>query len=85
MADPPKQPPLLSLHADGPLNKAKLAKMEHLSTEALCASLVPPLKDCLKTRRDGTILDVHHRIYILRRRGVDVDGLPRDIVVKDQR
>jgi hypothetical protein len=85
MADSPKHPPLLSLHADGSLNKGKLEKIERLSTEALCASLVPPLKDCLKTRRDGTILVGHHRIYILRQRGVDVNVLPRDVVLKDQR
>jgi hypothetical protein len=84
MADSPKHPPLISLHADSSLDKGKLEKMERLSTEALCASLMPQLKDCLKTRRDGTILDGHHRIHVLRRRGVDVDRLPRDIVVKDQ-
>jgi len=58
--------------------------MEHLSTETLLASLVPGTPNCLKTREDGTILEGHHRIHILRRRGVDVDGLPRDIMVKDQ-
>jgi len=57
--------------------------MERLSIEALRDSLVPGLKDCLKTRPDGTILDGHHRIHILRQRGVDVDRLPRDVVVKD--
>jgi hypothetical protein len=82
MADP-RRPPLISLHADSSLNRVKLEKMERLSTEALCASLMPPLKDCLKTRPDGTILDGHHRIYVLRQRGVDVDGLPRDAVTKD--
>jgi hypothetical protein len=66
------------------LNPAKLAKMDRLSTEELQASLVPPLEGCLKTREDGTILDGHHRISVLRNRGVDVDSLPRDVVVKDQ-
>ena len=84
MADSPKYPPLISLHADSALNKGKLEKMERLPTDALCASLMPPLEDCLKTRRDGTILDGHHRIYVLRQRGVDVDALPRDVVTKDQ-
>ncbi len=84
MSDSPKYPPLVSLHADSSLNKAKLEQMERLSTEALRSSLVPPLQCCLKTRRDGTILDGHHRIHVLRKRGVDVDSLPRDVVVKDQ-
>ena len=84
MADPPQHPPLKSLHVDSSLNAAKLAKMHKLSTEQLLTSLLPPLADCLKTRPDGTILDGHHRIYILRRRGVDVDCLPRDVVEKEQ-
>lgn len=84
MVELPKYPPLTPLHPDSSLNAAKLAKMEQLSTETLLASLVPGLKDCLKARPDGTILDGHHRIHILRRRGVNVDGLLRDVVVKDQ-
>ena len=84
MVELPKYPPLKPLHVGSSLNAAKLAQVERLSTEALLASLVPGLKDCLKTRPDGTILDGHHRIHILRKRGVDVDGLPRDVIVKDQ-
>jgi hypothetical protein len=86
MADLPPFPPLKPLHAEDSLNAGKLAKMERLSTENLLTSLQPGEKKegCLKTRPDGTILDGHHRIYVLRSRGVEVDGLPRDIVVKDQ-
>jgi hypothetical protein len=83
MVELPQYPPLRSLHPDSSLNAGKLEKMERLSTEALLASLVPRLRDCLKTRPDGTILDGHHCIQVLRKRGVDVDRLPRDIVVKD--
>jgi len=56
--------------------------MEFLDTDVLKHSLLPGQKDCLKTRPDGTILDGHHRIHVLRKRGVDVDNLPREIVVK---
>jgi hypothetical protein len=84
MANSPKPPPLTSLHLDSSLNAAKLAQMERLSTEDLRVSLLPGSQGCLKTRPDGTILDGHHRIYVLRQRGVDVDVLPRDVVVKDQ-
>jgi len=82
MVELPQYPPLKPLHPDSSLNAGKLAKMEWVSTEALLASLAPGLRDCLKTRPDGTILDGHHRIHILRKRGVDVDRLPRDVVVK---
>ena len=84
MVEVPQYPPLKSLHPDSSLNAAKLTQMERLSTEALQVSLFPGLQCCLKTQPDGTILDGHHRIHILRQRGVDVDGLPRDVVVKDQ-
>jgi len=84
MADPPKFPPLKPLHPDSSLNALKLAKMEKASTEELLASLLPGKKDCLKARKDGTILDGHHRIYILRQRGVDVDKLYRDIIERDK-
>lgn len=76
-------PPLESLHSDGSLNSTKLAKVERLSTEILLASLEPGTPNCLKTREDGTILEGHHRIHILRRRGVDVDSLPPDVMLKD--
>jgi hypothetical protein len=82
--DSPQFPPLKPLHPDSSLNAVKLDQMERISTEALCFSLMPPGTDCLKTRPDGTILDGHHRVYVLRRRGVNVDVLPRDVVVKEQ-
>ena len=78
-------PPLKPLHPDSSLNTGKLLKFDNLPTEVLLASLLPDQEEgCLKTRPDGTILDGHHRICILRRRGVNVDGLPRDIIEKEQ-
>ena len=83
MTDSIQQPPLKPLHSDGDLNPAKLAGFDKLSTEVLLGSLLPGNdKGCLKTRRDGTILDGHHRICILRKRGVDVDKLPRETIEK---
>ncbi|MGH9643668.1 MAG: hypothetical protein ACRD3Q_14750, partial [Terriglobales bacterium] len=73
---------LKPLHPDKALSPAKLAGMERLSTEVLEQSLLPGQPNCLKARPDGTILDGHHRIYILRKRGRDVDALPREIVEK---
>jgi hypothetical protein len=82
--DSPQYPPLQPLHLDSSLNTTKLAKLEQLSTEALLVSLLPGQEGCLKTRPEGTILDGHHRIHILRQRGVDVDDLAREVVVKDK-
>lgn len=83
MADAKRFPPLKSLHSDSSLNAGKLAKMERVSTDILLTSLASG-EWCLKTRPDGTILEGHHRIYVLRQRGVDVDSLPRLVIVKEQ-
>jgi hypothetical protein len=77
-------PPLKSLHPESSLVPVKLELMDKCSTTVLIASLAPGSRDCLKTRPDGTILDGHHRIYILLKRGIDVDGLPREIVERKE-
>ena len=80
VAESNPNPPLKILHSDSALLPLKLEKMELTATEDLIRSLVPGQRDCLKTRPDGTILDGHHRVYILRKRGVDVNALPREII-----
>ena len=77
-----RYPPLKFLHPEQSLSKAKLMQMERLTTEFIKLTLSPGREDCLKARPDGTLLDGHHRIYILRSRGIDVDSLPREVVVK---
>ena len=77
MPDP--YPALKALHPETSLSPAKLAQLQRLSSDALMNSLVPGQMDCLKNRRDGTIIDRHHRIHVLRLR-VDVDILPREII-----
>jgi hypothetical protein len=77
-----RYPPLKSLHAESFLSQAKLVAMEKAATKVLIASLVPGQRDCLKTRPDGTILDGHHRIHVLRKRGIEVDTLPREVLEK---
>jgi hypothetical protein len=84
MADSPKHPPLKPLRPDSALNAVKLAQFEGLSTEAMLLTLLPGAPGSLKTRPDGTILDGNHRICVLRKRGVNVEILSREIVVKDQ-
>lgn len=73
-------PPLKPLHPETSLSPAKLAMFDKLPSEALKQSLVPGQTHGLKTRPDGTILDGHHRIHILRGRNEDVDVLPREIL-----
>lgn len=73
-------PPLRPLHAETPLSNVKLATFERLSTDALSRSLLPGQEYCLKTRPDGTILDGHHRVHVLRSRKIDVDALPREVI-----
>lgn len=76
-------PPLKALHSDETLVALKLMQFDRLSTETLIESLIPGRHDCLKTRADGTIIDGHHRIHILRQRGIDVNALPREVVTKE--
>lgn len=84
MTDPdPALPPLKPLHADGSLSSAKLAQYEKATTAQLIESLRPGQVGALKARPAGTMVDGHHRIKILRDRGVDVDALPREIIVKE--
>jgi ParB-like chromosome segregation protein Spo0J len=76
------RPPLKFLHADSSLSQAKLNQFGKLSNQQLIDSLKPGQSGSLKVRPDGTMIDGHHRIRILRDRGVDVDSLPREILPK---
>jgi hypothetical protein len=76
-------PPLKALHPETSLIQSKLEYFNRLSSDDLRLFLQIGTKDSLKTRPDGTILDGHHRIAILRSRGIDVDSLPREIISKD--
>ncbi len=58
---------------------AKLEAYRKIGTSGLIESLRPSEPGSLKVQPNGTIMDGHHRIYVLRERGVDVDALPREI------
>ena len=73
------QPPLKFLHDENNLIELKLEYFRRISTEVLMESLKPERGGALKTQSDGTIMDGHHRIKVLRERGVEVDKLPREI------
>ncbi len=77
------QSPLSPLHPDSSLIESKLDKYRKLSNQDLIDSLKPGQPGSLKVRPNGTIVDGHHRVKILRDPGVDVDSLPREIIPKD--
>lgn len=79
-----KRFPLKSLHPDSSLSKAKLEAYRKIGTSGLIDSLKPGEPGSLKVQPNGTIMDGHHRIYILHERGIDVDTLPRDIQSKKE-
>jgi hypothetical protein len=83
ITDSPEHFRLKPLHPDVLLSSPKLAEMERIPTEVLLNSLLPGQKNCLKARPDGTMLDGHHRISVLRGRGVAVDSLPRETIERE--
>ena len=77
-----KTPPLKPLHPCSVLSQAKLKHYARLTNEELICSLAPGMEGALKARPDGTLIDGHHRVAILRERGVNVDELPREVLEK---
>ncbi len=73
------QQPLKPLHSDEALIQIKLEQYDKLTTAELIDSLQPGRSGALKARSDGTMLDGHHRICILRIRGV---ALLREVIPK---
>jgi hypothetical protein len=71
-----------ALHSEALLIQVKLDKFRALETHALVESLRPGTPGALKTRPDGTMLDGHHRIAVLKMRGFAVDTLPREVIEK---
>jgi hypothetical protein len=80
----PERPKLRFLHAADLLGSVKLEVFRRLSTDAIQSSLRPGEPGSLKARRDGTVLDGHHRLSILLERRVDIDQLPREIMEKEE-
>jgi hypothetical protein len=54
-----------------------------MATDQLIESLRPGLSGALKARPDGTVLEGHHRLAVLRERGVDIDTLPPELVPQE--
>jgi len=49
-----------------------------MATDEIKESLRPGRLGSLITRTDVTVLEGHHRLAVLRERGVNVDDLPRE-------
>jgi hypothetical protein len=79
------QPSLRPLHSEATLNNVKLDHFRRLTTDELIESLGLAKPGALKARPDGTTLDGHHRIVVLRERGVSVDTLPREVMPREVR
>ena len=73
------QPKLKFLHSEENLIELKLEYFRRISTEDLIASLKPEQEEALKAKKDGTMMDGHHRIKVLIERGIDVNKFPREI------
>ena len=84
MEDAAQRPALKSLHSTEVLSAVKLDQFRALETHVLVESLHPGRPGALKTRLDGTMLDGHHRIVVLRERKFAVDDLPREVLQKPQ-
>ena len=78
-----KTPKLKFLHTVSTLNPVKLDVLRRLSSADLIASLAPGQQGSLKVRKDGTVLDGHHRLSVLGERGEPIDRLPREIIEKE--
>lgn len=63
---------------------ASLRFFRKMETQPLIDSLQPGQPCCLKARPDGTVLDAHHRLEVLRERGIAVESLPREILLKTE-
>jgi hypothetical protein len=61
----------------------KLERFRTVATADLLESLRPGQSSALRTRADGTVLQAHHRLVVLRERGIDIDVLPREVLPQE--
>jgi hypothetical protein len=62
------------------LSQVKLEQFRTIATAEIVESLRPGQPGALRTRADGTVLEGHHRLVVLRERGIDIDVLPREVL-----
>ena len=73
-----KQNLLRWFHLEASLSWFKLEAFRKLTSDKILESLRPGGAGALKVKPDGTVMDGHHRLHVLRERGIDVDALPRE-------
>ena len=76
-------PKLIFLHSQDSLSPAKLESFRRYPTEWIKSTLRPGHPGALKVRPDGTVLDGHHRLWVLLERDEDIHALPREILRKE--
>lgn len=77
------EPSLRFLHSETILSQVKLERFRTMTTAEIVESLSPGRPGALKTKADGTVLEGHHRLVVLRERGVDINALPREAFPQD--
>ncbi len=75
--------PLRPLHSASTLSQSKLDQFAKMGSQELIESLKPGQPGSLKVTPDGLMMDGHHRVQVLRDRGIDVNSPPRAIISKD--
>jgi hypothetical protein len=77
-------PPLRRIHADQLLetgvSRIALEYWRQQPTADIVCSLQPGNVESLKVKPDGRIMNGNTRIKVLEERGVDVNGLPREVL-----
>jgi hypothetical protein len=81
--DSAAKPKLRFLHSAEVLNPVKLETFRRLPSEAIKSALQPGQPGSLRVRPDGTVLDGHHRLFVLLERGENIDLLAREIMEKE--
>lgn len=66
------------LHSEDALSAVKLKLFRGNTSDWIKLTLQPGQPGSLKVRPDGTVLDGHHRLWVLLERGESIHALPRD-------
>ena len=74
------EPSVRFLHSEAILSQVKLEQFRAIATAEIAESLRPGQPGALRTKADGTVLEGHHRLVVLRERGVDINALPREVL-----
>jgi hypothetical protein len=77
-----ENPPLRPLHLNSVLSRAKLNHYAGLTTEGFDTFTSARTNRRSQSTSRWTVIDGHHRIAVLRDRGIGVNELPREVLTK---